>query len=102
MLLNQTLQFISGFCINGPFSLIMASVSANLACKVPSKSAMATVSALINGTGTIGAAIGPSLAGIVSESSWKNVFWMCMVGDVLAVLMLSRIGYQDAKMLLKK
>lgn len=99
---NQGLQFITGAFINGPFSLIMASVSANLACKVPSKSAMATVSAIINGTGTIGAAIGPSLAGIVSESSWKNVFWMCIGADVLATVMLTRIGYQEVKTIMRK
>ncbi|KAJ6224653.1 hypothetical protein RDWZM_003198 [Blomia tropicalis] len=93
---NNGLQFIAGAFVNGPYALITTAVSANLACKVPSKSAMATVSAIIDGTGSIGAAVGPLLAPLVSGSDqWINVFYMCIAADVVAILSLIRIGYED-------
>jgi OPA family glycerol-3-phosphate transporter-like MFS transporter 1/2 len=56
---------------------------------------MATVSAIIDGTGSIGAAIGPFLAGVVSKWGWNYVFYMVMLADLLAVLSLVRIGFND-------
>ncbi|XP_017461178.1 PREDICTED: glucose-6-phosphate exchanger SLC37A2-like, partial [Rhagoletis zephyria] len=98
ILISQVLQFTTGMLINGPFCLIMSTVSANLACKVPSKSAMATVSGIVNGTGSIGASIGPLLAGIVSKNgNWKNVFYMAIGSVICAAISLLRIGYQEVK-----
>lgn len=97
---NQALQFVAGAFVNGPYALITTAVSANLACKVPSQSAMATVSALIDGTGSIGAAVGPLLAGVVSgNKQWINVFYMCIAADIIATLALVRIGIEDYKRL---
>ena len=57
---------------------------------------MATVSAIIDGTGSIGAAVGPMLAGVVSgNGQWINVFYMCIGADVIAVLSLLRVGRDD-------
>lgn len=97
------MQFITGMFINGPYALITTAVSANLACKVPSQSAMATVSAIIDGTGSFGAALGPTFAGFVSASGWKNVFYMAMLADVCAVISLIRVGFlQEFKVLRAK
>ncbi len=94
------LQFIAGAFVNGPYALITTAVSANLACKVPSQAAMATVSAIIDGTGSIGAAVGPLLAGVVSgNKQWINVFYMCIAADVIATLALIRIGLEDFRRL---
>lgn len=49
--------------------------------------ALATVTAIIDGTGSVGAAIGPLLAGFVSRwAGWHNVFYMLMITDMLALL----------------
>ena len=97
---NQSLQFVAGAFVNGPYALITTAVSANLACKVPSQAAMATVSAIIDGTGSIGAAVGPLLAPVVSgENNWINVFYMCIAADVVAIISLLRIGFKDYKRL---
>jgi len=48
--------------------------------------ALATVTAIIDGTGSIGAAIGPLLAGLVSRWGWHNVFYMLMCADLFALL----------------
>lgn len=53
--------------------------------------ALATVTAIIDGTGSLGAAVGPFLAGFFSTSGWENVFYMLMIADVLALLLLLRL-----------
>lgn len=92
------LIFMCGFYINGPYALITTAVSTNLACKVPSRSAMATVSAIIDGTGSIGAAIGPAIIGpLVEKFQWSVVFYLSMLADLIALLCLLRIGYEEFK-----
>lgn len=53
--------------------------------------ALATVTAIIDGTGSLGAAVGPFLAGFFSSSGWQNVFYMLMIADVLALLLLIKL-----------
>lgn len=61
--------------------------------------ALATVTAIIDGTGSIGAAVGPLLAGVVSRwTGWHNVFYMLMFADLLALLLLSRLVYRELRM----
>ena len=86
---NVVLLLIAGFLVNGPYALITTAVSAELGTH-PSlgdnSKAVATVTSIIDGTGSIGAAVGPLLAGLVSSYyGWHNVFYMLMVSDVLAL-----------------
>ncbi|KAL3714062.1 hypothetical protein ACJRO7_006069 [Eucalyptus globulus] len=53
--------------------------------------ALATVTAIIDGTGSIGAAIGPFLTGYISAESWGAVFWMLMAAALIAGLLLTRL-----------
>ncbi|NXC79469.1 G6PT2 protein, partial [Cercotrichas coryphoeus] len=53
--------------------------------------ALSTVTAIIDGTGSVGAALGPLLAGLISPSGWNNVFYMLMVADACALLLLLRL-----------
>jgi len=54
------------------------------------------VSAIIDGTGSIGAAVGPMLAPVVSgDTNWVNVFYMCIAADIVATIALLRIGYGE-------
>eukprot|EP00055_Hartaetosiga_balthica_P015119 m.87190 g.87190 ORF g.87190 m.87190 type:complete len:501 (+) comp8784_c1_seq3:176-1678(+) len=73
------LLLLSGFFVNGPYALITTAVSADLGTHESLQGnplALATVTAIIDGTGSIGAAIGPYLAG--SIPGWSNVFYMLM------------------------
>lgn len=84
------LLILAGVLVNGPYALITTAVSAELGTH-PSlggnSKALATVTALIDGTGSIGAAVGPLLAGVVSNwAGWHNVFYMLMASDVIALL----------------
>lgn len=38
----------------------------------------------------LGAAVGPFIAGLVSQSGWENVFNMLICADVLAMIIVSR------------
>ena len=102
--LNIALLAVVGFFINGPYALITCAVSADLG-QHPSlhgnARALATVTAIIDGTGSLGAAFGPFLTGIISEigervggssdSGWTAVFGMLMVAALMSALCLSRL-----------
>merc|ERR1712038_903421 len=68
---NIAMTFIIGFFVNGPYCLITTAVSAELGQHPSlqgSSKALATVTAIIDGTGSIGAALGPFLCGRLSGS----------------------------------
>ena len=81
--------------------MITTAVSAELGTKIDNSNALATVTAIIDGTGSIGAAIGPFVAGFVSnnDKNWQNVFYLMMVADLFALISLFRIAIQDIKRL---
>jgi OPA family glycerol-3-phosphate transporter-like MFS transporter 1/2 len=93
---------MAGVFVNAPYALITTAVSAELGSIVPSKSALATVSGIIDATGSLGSAIGPSLAGLVSEHGWDYVFVMVMVSDLFALISILRIGFRDFKRMRKR
>ncbi|XP_017275311.1 glucose-6-phosphate exchanger SLC37A2 [Kryptolebias marmoratus] len=91
---------LCGGLVNGPYALITTAVSADLGTHESLRGnsrALSTVTAIIDGTGSIGAALGPLLAGLISPSGWNNVFYMLISADVLACLLLSRLVYKEIK-----
>ncbi|KAJ4443312.1 hypothetical protein ANN_04980 [Periplaneta americana] len=93
-LTNVVLLILVGFLVNGPYALITTAVSADLGTHHSlegNAKALATVTAIIDGTGSIGAAVGPLLAGVVVNTGWENVFYMLMVADVFSLLLLIRL-----------
>ncbi|XP_047325673.1 putative glycerol-3-phosphate transporter 1 [Impatiens glandulifera] len=92
--INIVLLFITGVFVNGPYALITTAVSADLGTHSSLKGnsrALATVTAIIDGTGSIGAAIGPLLTGYISALSWDAVFSMLMASALVAGLLLTRL-----------
>ena len=54
------------------------------------------MTAIIDGTGSIGAAIGPFLAGALSgHYGWESVFYMLMAADCFALVFLVRLVYRE-------
>nr|CAH7766966.1 unnamed protein product [Callosobruchus chinensis] len=91
---NMILLVVVGILVNGPYSLITTAVSAELGTHHSlegNAKALATVTAIIDGTGSIGAAVGPLLAGFVSSYGWKYVFLMLMFADLCAFILLLRL-----------
>jgi len=93
--INLVVLIITGFLVNGPYCLITTAVSAELGTHqslLGSSKALATVTAIIDGTGSVGAAVGPLLAGWLSGTgNWDNVFVMLMVSNVGALFLLVRL-----------
>jgi len=86
---NVTLLLITGAFVNGPYALITTAVSADLGTHQVlqgNSKALSTVTAIIDGTGSIGAAIGPLLTGYISQTGWNNVFYMLISANILAVV----------------
>jgi len=96
---NIILTLVTGTLVNGPYALITTAVSAELGQHPSlqgSSRALATVTAIIDGTGSIGAAIGPFLAGALSgDNDWDRVFKMLMIADGLALVFLLRLVKQE-------
>ncbi|OEL16683.1 putative glycerol-3-phosphate transporter 1 [Dichanthelium oligosanthes] len=91
---NIALMFVTGILVNGPYALITTAVSADLGTHSSlngNSRALATVTAIIDGTGSIGAAVGPLLTGYISAKSWGAVFTMLMASALVAGLLLTRL-----------
>ncbi|XP_028932096.1 glucose-6-phosphate exchanger SLC37A2 isoform X2 [Ornithorhynchus anatinus] len=89
---------VCGALVNGPYALITTAVSADLGTHKSlqgNAKALSTVTAIIDGTGSIGAALGPLLAGLISPTGWNNVFYMLIAADGLACLFLSRLVFKE-------
>ncbi|KRT86173.1 membrane transporter [Oryctes borbonicus] len=95
---NMILLMIVGVLVNGPYALITTAVSAELGTHSSlggNSKALATVTAIIDGTGSIGAAVGPLLAGYLKNYGWQSVFYMLMISDALALILLLRLVQQE-------
>ena len=95
---NMGLMCLCGILVNGPYGLITTAVTADLGTHTSLRdntNAKATVTAIIDGTGSIGAALGPLLAGWVSGYGWNYVFYIQMGSCLLAALLLSRLVFKD-------
>ncbi|CAI6004105.1 unnamed protein product [Closterium sp. NIES-64] len=101
-----------GFFVNGPYALITCAVSADLgqhASLRGNSKGLATVTAIIDGTGSLGAALGPFLTGIVAEIGgggggkgagdlgWRLVFGMLISAALAAVLCILRLVIGEFK-----
>ncbi|CAL4174568.1 unnamed protein product, partial [Meganyctiphanes norvegica] len=93
--LNIFLLLIMGFVVNGPYALITTAVSAELGTHESlrgNSKALATVTAIIDGTGSVGSAIGPQMTGPLSKYSWDYIFYMLIVSAFLALLLTTLIS----------
>ncbi|CAN6208480.1 unnamed protein product [Urochloa humidicola] len=95
---NIGLMFLSGYFVNGPYSLITTAVTTDLGTQNAIKGnsrALATVSAIIDGTGSVGAALGPLLTGYISTRGWNSVFLMLIVSISLAIVFLIQLAKDE-------
>lgn len=101
---NMILLMLCGFCVNGPYALITTAVSATLgthASVMGNERALSTVTAIIDGMGSLGAALGPTLTGRIisnrSSGSYNGVFLMLSIAAVLGAVTLSRVAWLELK-----
>ncbi|KAL0854670.1 hypothetical protein Bca101_059822 [Brassica carinata] len=103
MTINIILMFTAGVFVNGPYALITTAVAADLGTHKSLKGnarALATVTAIIDGTGSVGAAIGPVLTGYIAAISWDAVFYMLMTAALISGLLLTQLIISEVKNLL--
>lgn len=96
--INVAMLFVLGLFVNGPYALITTSVSAELGQHKSldgNGKALATVTSIIDGTGSIGAAVGPLIAGLVQSGGWRNVFYMLISSNVFAMFFLFRLVQKE-------
>lgn len=97
--LNVSLMMATGFFVNGPYALITTAVSADLGTHeslAGNAKALATVTAIIDGMGSIGAAIGPMLTGYISQrGGFDGVFLMLYLAALTAGLLLVRLCIKE-------
>ncbi|XP_019857467.1 PREDICTED: glucose-6-phosphate exchanger SLC37A2-like [Amphimedon queenslandica] len=90
-----------GLFINGPYALITTAVSGDLGTHKSLKDnqkAKATVTAIIDGTGSLGAALGPLVTGFISDQfGWDSAFYVLMGSCFISSLMLTRLVISEAK-----
>ncbi|XP_014231183.1 glucose-6-phosphate exchanger SLC37A2 isoform X2 [Trichogramma pretiosum] len=97
---NAAFLNVLGILANSPYSLITTSVCAVLGSQPilgSNTKAMATVTAIIDGTGSVGATIGPFAASWVSSYGWNKVFYLLIVAEAAAILSLSRQVVKEIK-----
>ncbi|CAH0549575.1 unnamed protein product [Brassicogethes aeneus] len=98
---NMLLLMVLGLLVNGPYALITTAVSAELGnhkCLDGNAKAMATVTAIIDGTGSIGAALGPLFAGFLAPLGWEWVFTVLTVSEIISLILLVRLSKNEIQL----
>ncbi|MFH4982516.1 hypothetical protein AB6A40_009225 [Gnathostoma spinigerum] len=93
VLLNVLLMAMVGLTISGPYNLIVSTISIDLGSQSVlsgNAKAMATVSGLIDGTGSIGSAAGQLIVPIIQNVfGWNTVFYLFVLLNGIAILCLT-------------
>jgi len=103
-LLNSIVMIVLGITISGPYNLIVGTISIDLGTQPElsgNHQAMSTVSGIVDGTGSIGSALGQLVVPMVQNSTfgWTGVFYMFIVMNALSVLCLLRRFFLDVALL---
>uniref|UniRef100_A0A8C7ZRU3 Sugar phosphate exchanger 3 n=1 Tax=Oryzias sinensis TaxID=183150 RepID=A0A8C7ZRU3_9TELE len=82
-LINAVILAVTGFFIGGPSNMISSAISADLGRQEAlrsSQEALATVTGIVDGTGSIGAAAGQYVVSLIeSKLGWMSVFYFFVV-----------------------
>ncbi|XP_008314101.1 sugar phosphate exchanger 3 [Cynoglossus semilaevis] len=101
-LINSVLLALTGFFVGGPSNIICSAISADLGRQEAlrgSQEALATVTGIVDGTGSMGAAVGQYLVSLIeSKLGWMTVFYFFVVmtgGSILFITPLLVREIQD-------
>lgn len=98
---NVILMLVNGFMITGPANTITTSITVDLGKheKIRGNAdALATVSGIIDGTGSVGAAIGQYLVGLISlYGGWNYVFYFLILMIFFCFSLILPIVYRESK-----
>uniref|UniRef100_A0A8C2H3E8 Sugar phosphate exchanger 3 n=2 Tax=Cyprinus carpio TaxID=7962 RepID=A0A8C2H3E8_CYPCA len=98
-LVNGALLATTGFLIGGPSNIISSAISADLGRQGAlqnSQQALATVTGIVDGTGSIGAAGGQYLVSLIeSKLGWMCVFYFFIIMTGCSVLFIIPLLYRE-------
>lgn len=103
---NALLMSLTGFFIGGASNLISTAISADLGRQKEfsgNKEALSTVTGIIDGTGSAGAAIGQILVPLIQNGlGWQKVFYLFMIMMIMTLICIIKIVYYDTKKLFQR
>ncbi|XP_058047233.1 sugar phosphate exchanger 3 [Ahaetulla prasina] len=104
--INAVIMAITGFFIGGPSNMISSAISADLGHQDAIKGnseALATVTGIVDGTGSIGAAVGQYLVSLIQERlGWMQVFYFFILMTSLTVVFIMPLIVKETNMLLNQ
>ncbi|XP_062568624.1 sugar phosphate exchanger 3-like isoform X6 [Saccostrea cucullata] len=104
--MNGLLMAVVGFFIGGVANLVSAAISADLGKQGPvqgNSEALATVTGIIDGTGSVGAAIGQILVPLIQDGlGWRSVFYLFMLMTLLTALCILPLFVREVRDLYSK
>ncbi|XP_030323486.1 sugar phosphate exchanger 3 isoform X3 [Calypte anna] len=102
--INAVIMAITGFFIGGPSNMISSAISADLGRQDlvrGSSEALATVTGIVDGTGSIGAAVGQYLVSLIQENlGWMWVFYFFILMTSSTILFISPLIVREVRLLL--
>ncbi|XP_077399681.1 sugar phosphate exchanger 3 [Vanacampus margaritifer] len=100
---NAVLLAITGFLIGGPSNMISSAISADLGRQDAirdSREALATVTGIVDGTGSIGAAGGQYLVSLIeSKLGWISVFYFFVIMTGGSIIFIAHLIVVDVRAL---
>ncbi|XP_038609720.1 sugar phosphate exchanger 3 [Tachyglossus aculeatus] len=103
--INALLMAVTGFFIGGPSNMISSAISADLGRQElvrGSSEALATVTGIVDGTGSIGAAVGQYLVSLIQENlGWMWVFYFFILMTSSTILFISPLIVREIKSLVQ-
>jgi len=106
--LNAVLMTINGFFIGGPANMISAAITADLGRQEVlrnSREALSTVTGIIDGTGSYGAAVGQILIPRIQSffnNNWRSVFYFFIIMTFFTCVCILPLFFREMKSLYQK
>lgn len=99
--INTLVMVLTGFLLGGPANTISTAITADLGKHEKIKGsaeALATVTGIIDGTGSAGAAIGQYIVGVIDKHlGWHYVFYFLIVMTGLSLICIIPMNIKDLK-----
>ncbi|XP_055277339.1 sugar phosphate exchanger 3 isoform X2 [Moschus berezovskii] len=103
---NALLMAVTGFFIGGPSNMISSAISADLGRQEliqGSSEALATVTGIVDGTGSIGAAVGQYLVSLIQDNlGWMWVFYFFILMTSCTILFISPLIVRETCSLMQR
>uniref|UniRef100_A0A3Q2GZM8 Sugar phosphate exchanger 3 n=1 Tax=Equus caballus TaxID=9796 RepID=A0A3Q2GZM8_HORSE len=104
--INALLMAVTGFFIGGPSNMISSAISADLGRQEliqGSSEALATVTGIVDGTGSIGAAVGQYLVSLIQDNlGWMWVFYFFILMTSCTILFISPLIVREISSLTQR